>query len=58
MFIWINNGKYITAINEKFICLFFIWITRMIFKLISLSINKKNHINFKCSLLNKTLHCC
>ena len=32
LFIWIDNGKYITAIN------------------------KKNHIDIKCSLLNKTLH--
>ena len=28
MFIW--TGKYITAINKKFICLFFIWIIGMI----------------------------
>ena len=27
-----------------------------IFKSNSVSINKKNHINIKCSLLNKTLH--
>jgi len=30
MFIWIDNGKYITAINKKFIHFFFIWITQMI----------------------------
>ena len=30
MFIWIENGKYITAINKKFIHFFLIWITRMI----------------------------
>ena len=30
MFIWIDNGKYITAIKTKFICVFVIWITRMI----------------------------
>ena len=26
MFIWIDNGKYIKAINKKFIRFFFIWI--------------------------------
>ena len=31
MFLWIDNGKYITAINKKFIRFFFIWITQMIF---------------------------
>ena len=31
MFIWIDKGKYITAINKKSIRFFFIWITRMIF---------------------------
>ena len=32
MFNWIDNGKYITAINKKFIrFFFFIWIPRMIF---------------------------
>ena len=30
MFIWVDNGKYITAINKKCICFFFILITRMI----------------------------
>ena len=32
--IWINNGKYISAINKKFIIFFFIWITRRILKTI------------------------
>ena len=32
------------------------YILKVIFKSNSLSINKKNHINIKCSLLNKTLH--
>ena len=31
MFIWIDNGKYITAINKMFMRFFFNWITRMIF---------------------------
>ena len=31
-------------------------ILKVIFKSNSVSINKKNHINIKCSLLNKTLH--
>ena len=95
MFIWIENGKYITAINKKLIRFFFSSITQMIFdwywkaiwilktilkittfsgfsliylmifwiqyplsnfKSNSVSINKKNHIYIKFSLLNKTLH--
>ena len=31
MFIWIDNGKHITAINKKCIRFFFIWITRKTF---------------------------
>ena len=31
IYIWIDNRKYITAINKKFIHFFLIWITRMIF---------------------------
>ena len=29
MIIWIDNGKYITALNKKFIHFFFIWITQI-----------------------------
>ena len=31
MLIWIDKGKHIKAINKKFIHIFFIWISRMIF---------------------------
>ena len=55
MFILIDNGKYITAINTKLIRFFFD-ILKVIFKSNSVSINKKNHIYIKCSFLNKTLH--
>ena len=34
MFIWIDNGKYITAIKRKFIHFFFIWIFTDDFRLI------------------------
>ena len=36
--------------------IFWIWYPQSNFKSNSLSINKKNHIYIKCSLLNKTLH--
>ena len=38
MFIWIDNGKYFTAINKKLILFFFIRITRM-------SIDNENGMN-------------
>ena len=39
VFIWIDNGKYITTIHKKFCP------EKAIFKSNLLSINKKNHIN-------------
>ena len=36
--------------------IFWINILKVFFKSNSVSINKKNHIDIKCSLLNKTLH--
>ena len=89
MFIWIDSGTYITALNKKFIHFSLFgyhgWISidtenymdnenyfennniwrifinilddflKEIFESNSLSINKKNHINIKCSL--KIKHC-
>ena len=60
----ITGNIHITALDNNFIRFFFICITRMISDDTenymdtenAMSINKKNHINIKCSLLNKTMH--